>query len=231
MDKSFVAGVLFVAAHGLAAPPKLASEEPVQRPKLVEDGEGGERLSELLKQAFGPTCVEQEPIYATKLSIRDKGIVCAAIKAQILSDGRLLVKQLSIAVFRKNREINTLHCDVAIFKFDRPLRKFEEVATRKVSAVELHADPDYPTDDPRKGKTEFAKRRNGPGNSKDDLLWKSPETIYFREGPKPLLASEFVYRMVVVPDFLRVLRVLFEPIRKLAAFLAPLKKSRPLPRN
>ncbi len=106
---------------------------PRDKPKPVE---------EKLKLAFGRDCPELgRPI---KLELHSRSMVLAAAEFQLTPDGRARFRQISVALFGKDKgdghhpEINTLRGNVAFLKFDRPVQWLSDISTRKVTEAELN---------------------------------------------------------------------------------------------
>ncbi len=140
-------------------------------------------LTARLRHAFGPNCVEET--YNLKFESREKGLLFAAAESKILEDGRVRLLQVSVAVFAKSsKDMTTVHADRAILTFDQPVRKIDDMGTRKVREAELHADPEYPTSDPRKGKIHIISNRKTV-DPEDDLIVRTPGPLYYVDEPKP----------------------------------------------
>jgi hypothetical protein len=148
--------------------------------------EGVTPIVSRLQAAFGKDCIEQTQAYNLKFEVREKGILFAAVESKILDDGRVRLQQVSVAVFGKNnaKEISTVHADRAFLTFEQPVKTIEDMGKRKITAAELHADPEYPTSDPRKGWVHITNNRK-TADPNDDLLLKTPGPLYYVDEPKP----------------------------------------------
>ncbi|MCE9534666.1 MAG: hypothetical protein K8T89_26625, partial [Planctomycetes bacterium] len=173
---------LFGWIDGLPPLPDTYSQEQVDGAKVPELPGGTTPIQTRLRQAFGPNCVEQA--YNLKFEAREKGLLFAASDAKILEDGRVLLQQMSIAVFGKvNREISTIHADRAWLTFEKPVSKLDDMGTNKLKSAELQADPDFPTSDVRKGKIHIINNRR-TADPDDDMILRTPGPLYYREEPK-----------------------------------------------
>src|SRR5271166_279117 len=153
---------------------------------LPTTGREGTPIQKRLQLAFGANCLEQsQQLYKLKFESREKGILFAASDYKIMDDGRVQIQQMSVAVFGKtNKEMTTVHCDRAILCFDQPVRKIDDMGARKIKSAELYADPEYPTDDPRKGKVHIINNRKTL-DPNDDLILLTPGPAYYVEDPTP----------------------------------------------
>jgi len=174
---------LFGWIDGLPPLPPSYMKAVIEGSNIAELPGGVTPIQARLRQAFGQNCIEQS--YNLKFEAREKGLLFAAADAKILEDGRVLLQQMSVAVFGKtNKELTTIHADRAWLTFDKPVRKIDDMGARKVTAAELHSDPDFPTNDPRRGKVHLLNNRRTP-EPDDDLLMKTPGPLYYVDAPKP----------------------------------------------
>ncbi len=103
-------------------------------------------LERKLKQAFGEFC--KELTWPVLLELNSKSMVMAAGKCEVGKDGRIYLQPMSLALFGKKKndggevEINTLKCNEAYIRFDRPVTSFSpsELNGRKVVEAELFGD-------------------------------------------------------------------------------------------
>jgi len=142
-------------------------------------------LQARLRLAFGVDCVEQTRTYSHKFESREKGLLFAAGEEKILEDGRIGLRQVSVAIFGKgNPDISTIHADVAYLTFDQPIKKIEDMGTRKIVYAELQSDPEAKTYDPRKGKIHITNNRK-TADPDDDIILTTPGPLYYVDEPKP----------------------------------------------
>jgi lipopolysaccharide export system protein LptA len=163
-------------------PAKYLQARPIDGPEPTSRG-GVKPIIARLRAAFGDDCIEQT--YNMKFEARAKGIIFAAADSEIMTDGRVRLDQVSVVIFGKNnsKEITTVHADRAFLTFDQPVRKIEDMGSRKVTAAELHSDPEFPTNDPRKGNVYLTNNRKTP-DPNDDLILKTAGPIFYVDEPK-----------------------------------------------
>jgi len=141
-----------------------------------------------LRKAFPTPCPEVE--WKINIELKAKGIVFAANDYSITNDGRLKLWPFSLATFKDRGrdeypEINTVHCDIALLEFDRPIKSLNEAKDHQLVGVELVADENFPTHDTRRGRVHFSNNR-GTESRKDDLELETPGPVYFRELSEPI---------------------------------------------
>jgi hypothetical protein len=129
-------------------PPLPLVDYPSEGPNPVGPSQppGPYKLEDKLRQAFGQDCPELK--WPLKLEMNSGNMVVAAYNFTIQDDdGRLKIDQLSIALFRKDKdsgdgrgvEINTVRAREAYLTFDKKLGKSEKDFTgRRIVAAELH---------------------------------------------------------------------------------------------
>lgn len=173
----------FGSIDGLPPLPETFTQAIIDGSKIPDISINRGPFMARLRQAFGQDCIEQT--YNLKFENREKGILFAAYESKILDDGRVLLQQISVAIFAKtSHEISTVHADRAFLTFDRPVRKIEDVGNHKVVVAELISDSDYPTNDPRKGKIYITNNRRTP-EPDDDMILITPGPLHYLDEPKP----------------------------------------------
>src|SRR5205823_9016419 len=123
-----------------------------------------------------------------------KGILFCAHDYTIVADGPRAgwVKfwPLSLAAFSERKgaegleEINSIYCDVAYVKFDRPVRAMSDLNGRKMVAAELQADSEAMLSDPRKGRVRLTNNRR-TYDPNDDIEMVTPGPVYYEAEPRP----------------------------------------------
>lgn len=93
-----------------------------------------------LIEAFGPNCVEKDRAYKIEWQAQD--LVLAFNEWKLLPNGRLLLVQVSVAVFGQSqaddrRDINSLRGDEAEVEFDRPVKDLRDASRSKPVAGTL----------------------------------------------------------------------------------------------
>ncbi len=184
---------------GLPPLPEVYTHPMVNENDIPDVTSGGVRpIDARLKLAFGPSCVELN--YKLKFEAQKKGLLFAATDYKQLDDGRVQLDQVSVAIFGKGtREISTVHADRAILTCDKPIKKIEDMGSRKIVAAELMADSEYATHDPRKGHVHITNNRK-TYDPADDILVKSPGPIYYLDEPKPAQPHIWSYTHVELTD-------------------------------
>ena len=191
---------LFGWIDGLPPLPEALTHPAVEGSALPGLLPGLTPIQSRIRQAFGPNCVELTQAYNIKFEVREKGIIFAAADSKILDDGRVQFQQLSVAIFGKSSpEISTIHADRAFITFDQPIRRMEDMASRKVVAAQLHSDPDFKTDDPRRGKVHIINNRK-TANPDDDMILKTPGPVFYVDEPKPSFPNIWTTTAVEVVD-------------------------------
>jgi len=190
---------LFGWIDGLPQLPENFLREQVDGNEIPTLPGGLTPLQNRLRVAFGPNCIEQG--YNLKFESREKGILFAAADTKILEDGRVLLHQVSVAVFGKDNkeEMTTIHCDRAFLTYDQPVRKIDDLGTSKVKAAELIADPEAPTSDPRKGKVHIINNRRTLAPD-DDVILVTPGPLYYMEEPGPAKPNIWTEAAVELTD-------------------------------
>jgi hypothetical protein len=92
-----------------------------------------------LQQAFGTDCDELR--WGLKMLFRDKGLVLAAEKLTMETDGRVKLTPCSIAHFTNNSnsklQIVTTRSEWVLLALDRPIQNLSELASSKILAAEF----------------------------------------------------------------------------------------------
>lgn len=104
-------------------------------------------LEKKMEMAFGAVCKELK--WPVQLELNSKSMVLAAGKFERVEDGRVLLEPMSLALFGKKKvegrgiEINTLKCDKAYIRFDRPITSLSpsEMNGRKIVEAQLFGAP------------------------------------------------------------------------------------------
>jgi lipopolysaccharide export system protein LptA len=138
-----------------------------------------------LRKAFPAPCSEVE--WKINIELKARGIVFAANDYSI-ADGRLTLRPFSLATFKDRGrdeypEINTVHSDVAVLEFDKPIKSLNDAKDHRLVGVTLVADEKAQTYDPRRGRVHFSNNRGTPSRD-DDLELVTPGPVYFRELPE-----------------------------------------------
>lgn len=168
---------------GLPALPQVYTQPMVDGTDIPDINRTDGPIDTRLKLAFGPGCVEVH--YKLKFEAQKKGLLFAATDYKQLEDGRVQLDQVSVAIFGKGtREISTVHADRAFLTCDKPIRRIEDMSSRKVIAAELIADSEYQVHDVRKGFVYITNNRK-TFDPADDILVKAPGPIYYLDEPKP----------------------------------------------
>jgi len=95
-------------------------------------------LKKRMEAAFGLNCPEQDR--AIGLDIRSRGLLIAAEHFNVMEDGRVSLWPISLALMGKeprSPELSTIKGDMAYIQFDRPVRSFSEIGSRKIIAAEI----------------------------------------------------------------------------------------------
>lgn len=173
-----------------------------------------------IEKAFGKGSAELR--YPIKLEMRQKGILFCAHDFKIIKDGPregwVEMSPLSLATFSERKgadgmeEINTVYCDMAYLKFDKPIRAMGDLNGRKLMAAELHADPEAMLVDPRKGRVRLLNNRR-TYDPNDDIEMVTPGPVYYDAEPRP--GQPNIYTLTVVQIFDYVNTSQLEPDRTL----------------
>jgi hypothetical protein len=173
-----------------------------------------------IEKAFGKGSAELR--YPIKLEMRQKGILFCSHDFKIikegLRDGWVEMSPLSLATFSERKgadgmeEINTVYCDVAYVKFDKPIRAMGDLNGRKMMAAELHADPEAILADPRKGRVRLLNNRR-TYDPNDDIEMVTPGPVYYDAEPRPGQPNIYTLTVVQIFDYLNTNQV--EPDRNL----------------
>jgi lipopolysaccharide export system protein LptA len=95
-------------------------------------------LKKRMEAAFGFNCPEQDR--AIGLDIRSRGLLIAAENFNVMEDGRVSLWPISLAMMGKDPrspDLSTIKGDMAYIAFDRPVRSFSEIGSRKIVAAEI----------------------------------------------------------------------------------------------
>jgi hypothetical protein len=183
-----------------------------------------------LIEAFGANCPERNySAYPTKIEMREDGIVFAAGRPQWGSVGERFVTltPFSIAVFGKPpppqhraageiTEISTLHADVAILEFDRPVVNEKDMlgGKAKLVGVELRSLPTPYSTDPQNGRIHITNNQRSPDPNKA-LLFKTAGPVFYRVAdsakPNPAAPDILTYAPVQIENRENMPRPLREP--------------------
>jgi hypothetical protein len=162
-----------------------------------------------IERAFGKGCPELR--YPIKLEMRQKGILFCSHRFEIIKEGPregwVEMSPLSLATFSERKvpdgpeEINTVYCDVAYVKFDKPIRAMGDLNGRKMMAAELHADPEAMLSDPRKGRVRLLNNRR-TYDPNDDIEMVTPGPVYYDAEPRPGQPNIYTFTVVQIFDYL-----------------------------
>ena len=145
-----------------------------------------------LQQAFGPNC--PETTYPIKTELKGRNVVVAARDFKIVPSGEragwVQLQSLSLAAFGQKRgpegvpEINTLYCDWAYLRFNKPIKVVSDLSDSHIVFAELQADPESPLVDPRKGRIKVRNNRRTL-DLNDDIDLVTPGPVYYDAEPRP----------------------------------------------
>ena len=150
-----------------------------------------------IADAFGIKCPElEDPAYKTKIELREKGVVFAAGPIPEIKEPtkKIRVSPLSLAVFSKPApnakpddipEIVTIHSDVAILEFDKPIASRSEIlgGAARLVGVELIGNPDAEFRDARKGRV-FITHNQKSSDPSRWLIVRTPGPVFYT-APEP----------------------------------------------
>ncbi len=182
--------------------PESRSDAGEQRP--ISAGTTDQRI----EKAFGRYCPELR--YPIKLEMRQKGILFCSHRFEIIKEGQregwVQMSPLSLAAFSERKgadgleEINTIYCDTAYIKFDKPVRAMGDLNGRKMVAAELHADPEAMLADPRKGRIRLLNNRR-TFDPNDDIEMVTPGPVYYEANPRPGQPNIYTFTAVQIFDY------------------------------
>ncbi|MGL4554854.1 MAG: hypothetical protein ACRC33_27115, partial [Gemmataceae bacterium] len=153
---------------------------------------GPSALELRLETAFGKGCAELHR--AIRLDVRSRGMLLSAENFTVLDDGRVSLTPISVALFAKDlrsNELSIIKGDVAYIKFDRPVRSFSEIGSRKIEAAELAGKISIVNNRKRKERDQDLKitMPNGPlyFDEKTHKVWTTDhiELRDFKSQPEP----------------------------------------------
>lgn len=231
-------------------PPLPASYRPTgDRPPLPTSQGPVNSLERKFELAFGLGCPELSSTYPIRLDMEGRGILVAAQEFKIQTDadprpGWVRLSPLSLGMIGKKRgdngvpEINTLYCDFAFLKFDKPIRALSDMSGSKIVQAELHADPDTRTFDARRGRIRGLNNRRTLDQN-DDIEMVAPGPIYYDAHPAG--GRPHIYSFTTVQVFDHLNTSLPAPDRSvprlptvvgvgMRVFLTPEEKTKPAPK-
>lgn len=172
----------------------------------------GSSLNRKFEMAFGRGCPEID--YPIKTELKGRRVLVAARDFKILKAGDpdagpragwVRFMSLSLASLGEKRgaegipEINTLFADVAYIRFDKPIRAMTDLTDSAIVAAELHADPEAPVADARKGRI-YAQNNRRTLDPNDDIEMETPGPLYYDAHPKPGRPDIYTFSEVHVTD-------------------------------
>lgn len=165
-------------------------------------------IEQRIERAFGKNCAELR--YPIKLEMRQKGILFCSHDFKIIKEGPregwVEMSPLSLAAFSERKgadgleEINTVYCDMAYVKFDKPIRAMGDLNGRKMAAAELHANPEAMLADPRKGRVRLLNNRR-TYDPNDDIELVTPGPVYYDAAPRPGQPHIYTFTVVQIFDY------------------------------
>jgi hypothetical protein len=166
-------------------------------------------LEQKFELAFGVNCPELSGTYPIKLDLGGRGILVAAQEFNIQKDGDprpgwVRLSPLSLGMVGKKKtdkgipEINTLYCDFAFLKFDKPIKSLSDMDGSKIVMAELHADPDTKTFDARRGRIRGLNNRKTV-DPNDDIEMVAPGPLYYEA--EPATGRPHIYSFTAVQVF------------------------------
>jgi len=190
-------------------PPLPEAFREGQEPGAPSSPSSGNQTDRMLEQAFGPRCAELW--FPIKLNMKQRGVLIAAHNFRIVPSGEhqgwVELSPLSLASYSQRvsseglPEINTIYCDVAYLKFDRPIRSMSDFDGRKIVSCELQADPEARLADPRKGRVRLLNNRRTVSLD-DDIEMVTPGPVYYEAEPKAGLPNIYTFTEVQIFDYL-----------------------------
>jgi lipopolysaccharide export system protein LptA len=149
-------------------------------------------MDKKFQEAFGANCPEIG--YPIKTELKGKHVLVAARDFKIVKSGERVgwveLLSLSLAAFGQKHgadgipEINTLYCDVAYLKFDKPIRAVSDLSEAHIVFAELQANPESQLADPRKGRV-TARNNRRTLDRNDDIEMVTPGPVYYEAEPRP----------------------------------------------
>lgn len=171
-------------------------------------------------KAFGEGCAELH--YPSKFWMKQRGVLICFHEFSLVKEGPragwVQLSPLSIASFSEKKgadgleEINTVYCDMAYVKFDRPIKMMGDLNGRKMMAAELHANPEAMLGDPRKGRIRLLNNRR-THDENDDIELVTPGPVYYEADPRPGQPNIYTFTAVQIFDYVNTNQV--EPDRNL----------------
>lgn len=169
-------------------------------------------LERKFELAFGLGCPELSANYPIKLDLEGRGILIAAQKFEIQKDadprpGWVKMTLLSLGMVGKKRgaegvpEINTLYCDFAFLRFDKPIRSMSDMSGSKIVLAELYADTEAPAFDKRQGRIRGQNNRRTLDRN-DDIEFVTPGPVYYDSEPAATRPHIYTFTTVQITDHL-----------------------------
>jgi hypothetical protein len=163
-----------------------------------------------LEQAFGSNCAEIT--YPIKTELKGRRVLVAARDFKIVPSsepraGWVKLLSLSLASFGQKHgsdglpEINSLYCDVAFLKFDKPIRAMSDLSDSHIVFAELQSNTESQLADPRKGRIKARNNRRTP-DLNDDIEMITPGPVYYEAEPKKGQPSIYTFATVHLTDHL-----------------------------
>ncbi|MCI0460264.1 MAG: LptA/OstA family protein [Gemmataceae bacterium] len=192
-----------IYAHFLGSidglPPLPAEYGPpvagVPHPPLRPPPERVNEADRMLRLAFGDDCPESKR--TIKLETRAKGLVLAADIVQFMDDGRVKLIPFSLALFGKETgpdkipEITTVRSDIAIIKFDRPVKSIADMGNRRMVAGELQHEANRRREDDGQGGVTIVNNQR-TWQRDDDVSVFTPGPVYYDEALHKIWTKEVV---------------------------------------
>ena len=193
---------------GLPPLPADFRPDPTIPPGFPTDNSIGS-LEQKFELAFGINCPELSSTYPIRLDLEGRGILVAAQEFKIQTDadprpGWVRLSPLSLGMVGKKKvakgipEINTLYCDFAFLKFDKPIKSLSDMSGSKIVMAELHADPDTRTFDARRGRIRGVNNRKSV-DPNDDIEMVAPGPLYYEA--EPAAGRPHIYSFTAVQLF------------------------------
>ncbi len=213
----FLAGAYFGYARmlggfdGLPPLPAHFRYDPAAKREMGPIGSTNS-LEQKFELAFGLGCPELTTQYPIRLFMEGKGILVAAQDFKIQKDtdprpGWVLMTPLSLAMIGKKRgpdgvpEINTMYCDFAFLKFDKPIKAVADMSGSKIIQAELHADPEAKSFDARRGRIHAINNRRTV-DPNDDIDMETPGPVYYEANPSAGKPNIYTFTAVQMIDHL-----------------------------
>lgn len=179
-------GMTFLGGIDGLPPLPVAYQPPdADQVSLPPIGPRGNKLEQKLRQSFGDDAPElTRPI---RIEMRSKNLLMAADQFQIEPDGRICLSPLSLAVFGKDKpkakaaDINSLRCQTAYLKFDRPVTNLGEIAGRKLVGAEFS------------GNIQITNNRATPERDDDLCIFIGAGPVFYQESDHLIWTKDTIH--------------------------------------